>query len=499
MCQSGDCKDDMMQLTKAQRIVLIHHLPNTDAYLSTYPINNHSLPITNGDYYITGLNNSSDSDDSVYLFPILLEADGTPWHLANLFLLKIATDNRDNYKDTRDIRKKASLLLDYKIFCESARNNNDEPAPIDLFDFKHSLKSKRPTWRYYSHLMYVEKTKSGLLNAKTGAVYQFYQFAATQPNVDMDLERVETLTSFTFFKQTDAGNLYRIDGEKRSQTVRTAEPAPVSIGYVRDEGEDLRPLFKKELDALLDALETNEFATDEKLICYLALCTGERKQTILTMRMGHLNFLENKYLSLQKKSYKLFASSQNGCDTKYDKPHVLHVPTWLGEKIKIWAHSKKANERREKFKQKFGNIFNDDDMYLFLSPTGDCRYMSHLDPRYKKTLSPALGQVTRNLKNKLLKVTDKKISPDFSFHWLRATFALLLYKGCQKLIAEKKMLAGKELDHIRHRLHHAHQSTTENYLKLFSQTNELIEAQEAFENVLFGDVLQNFDIPNEVK
>lgn len=488
-----------MQLTRAQRIVLIHHLPHTDAYLSTYPLNNHSLPITNGDYYITGLNNSSDSDDSVYLFPILLEADGTPWNLANLFLLKIATDNRANYKDTRDIRKKASLLLDYKIFCESARNNNNEPAPIDLFDFKHSLKSKRPTWRYYSHLMYVEKTKPGLLNAKTGAVYQFYQFAATQPNVDMDLERVETLTSFTVFKQTDAGNLYRIDGEKRSQTVRTAEPAPVSIGYVRDEGEDLRPLFKKELDALLDALETNEFATDEKLICYLALCTGERKQTILTMRMGHLNFLENKYLSLQKKSYKLFANSQNGCDTKYDKPHILHVPTWLGEKIKIWAHSKKANERREKFKQKFGNIFNDDDMYLFLSPTGDCRYMSHLDPRYKKTLSPALGQVTRNLKTKLLKVTDKKISPDFSFHWLRATFALLLYKGCQKLIAEKKMLAGKELDYIRHRLHHAHQSTTENYLKLFSQTNELIEAQEAFENVLFGDVLQNFDIPNEVK
>ncbi|MFM5524413.1 hypothetical protein ACET73_01780 [Aeromonas veronii] len=489
----------MMQLTRAQRIVLIHHLPYTDAYLSTYPINNNSLPITNGDYYITGLNNSSDSDDSVYLFPILLEADGTPWHLANLFLLKIATDNRDNYKDTRDIRKKASLLLDYKIFCESARGNNNEQAPIDLFDFKHSLKSKRPTWRYYSHLMHVEKPRPGLLNAKTGAVYQFYKFAATQPNIDLDLERVEKLTSFTVFKQTASGNLYRIDGEKRSQTVRTAEPAPVSIGYVRDEGEDLRPLFQKELDALLDALQTGEFEIDEKLIVYLALCTGERKQTILTMRMRHLKFFEDQYLSQKKMSYKLFANSQNGCDTKYDKPHILHVPAWLGEKIKTWAFSKKATERREKFKQKFGDIFNDDDMYLFLSPTGDCRYMSHLDPRYKMTLSPALGQVTRNLKYKLLRITGNKISPDFSFHWLRATFALLLYKGCQKLISEKKMLAGTELNHIRYRLHHAHQSTTENYLKLFSQTSELLEAQETFENILFGDVLQNKDISDEVK
>ncbi len=191
--------------------------------------------------------------------------------------------------------------------------------------------------------MHVEKPRPGLLNAKTGAVYQFYKFAATQPNIDLDLERVEKLTSFTVFKQTASGNLYRIDGEKRSQTVRTAEPAPVSIGYVRDEGEDLRPLFQKELDALLDALQTGEFEIDEKLIVYLALCTGERKQTILTMRMRHLKFFEDQYLSQKKMSYKLFANSQNGCDTKYDKPHILHVPAWLGEKIKTWAFSKKSH------------------------------------------------------------------------------------------------------------------------------------------------------------
>ncbi|WP_157774664.1 hypothetical protein [Aeromonas sp. CA23] len=131
-----------MQLTKAQRIVLIHHLPHTKAYLSTYPINNYSISVPNEQYFITDINNSADSDDSIYLFPLLLEADGTPWNLANLFLLKIATDNSANYKDTRDIRKKASLLLDYKIFCESARNNNNEPAPIDLFDFKHALKHR---------------------------------------------------------------------------------------------------------------------------------------------------------------------------------------------------------------------------------------------------------------------------------------------------------------------------------------------------------------------
>ncbi|HDZ8895880.1 TPA: site-specific integrase [Aeromonas dhakensis] len=489
-----------MKITRKQRIVLIDYFPHTDAYLSTYPINNNSIPVANRSYFITDINNSTDVDDSVYLFPLLLEADGTPWHVANMFLLKLATTINEyvGFKDTKDIRKKATFLLDYKIFCESTKDNKNELAPTDLFDFKHPLKSRRPTWRYYSHLVNVEKTKPELLNAKTGTIYQFYRFAATLPNVDLDLQRVETLTNFSFFKQTSSGSLYLLEGEKRSQTVRVAEAVPVNIGYVRDEGEDLRPLFQKELDALLKALQTDEFATDEKLIFYLALCTGERKQTILTMRMRHLAFFEEQYLSQKKKSYKLFANRQNGCDTKYDKPHILHVPIWLAEKIKIWANSKKANQRREKFKKRFGNFFNDDDMYLFLSPAGDCRYMSHSDPRYRKTLSPALGQVTRNLKAKLLKITEHKISPDFTFHWLRATFAMLLYKRCQKLIADKKMVAGTELNHIRYRLHHTHQSTTEHYLRLFSQTNELIGAQEAFENVLFGDVLQNQDVSDNV-
>lgn len=293
-----------MKITKEQRIVLIDYFPHTDAYLSTYPINKYSIPVENGNYFITELNNSTDIDDSIYLFPLLLESDGTPWHLANMFLLKLATSiNQDvSYKNTKDIRRKATFLLDYKIFCESTKDNNNEPAPTDLFDFKHPLKSRRPTWRYYSHLMNVEKTKPELLNVKTGAVYQFYRFAATLPDVDLDLQRVETLTSFSFFKQTSSGGLYLLEGEKRSQTVRIAEAAPVNVGYVRDEGEDLRPLFKKELEALLDALQTDEFATDEKLIFFLALCTGERKQTILTMRMRHLEFFEDQYLSQKKRA-----------------------------------------------------------------------------------------------------------------------------------------------------------------------------------------------------
>jgi hypothetical protein len=481
-----------MQLTKKQRIILITHLPHTESFFSTYRIYDSSIPVSvlDSTYYITEPDKLAVTDDNVYLFPVLLEEDGTPWYLGNLYLLSLATSRIQGvgYTDTKDIRRKASLLLDYKLFCENSKDRNGDPCPIDLFDFKHKLKSRRPTWRYFSHLMHEENTNPNLLNAKTGVVYSFYKFAANQPDIDLDLEMVETLTSFAFYKQTEFGS-YLIEGEKRSQTVKIPEPAPVDIGYVRDEGEDLRPLFTSELNALISALNTNVFDIDEKLIHFFALTTGERKQTILTLRQKHLKQFNILNLNKQKDAYKLKLSALDGCDTKFDTPHTLLVPTWVANGLITWDSSSKAKERREKFKSRFGkDTFNDRDMYVFLSSKGDCRYMSQRDPRYRKTISPANGQITRNLKEKLLNAVGNEITSDYTFHWLRATFALALYKQCQHLVSIGKMKPGSELNYIRQRLHHRNTSTTEHYLKLFSSVSELMKAQEYFEDSLLGDL-----------
>ncbi|MEE7830763.1 site-specific integrase [Vibrio parahaemolyticus] len=484
-----------MNLTrKEERIIVIEHVEHSEAEISTLPLSSSSTPVTiernqeHLTYFITDpLIRSSDED--IYLLPFLLEADGTPWHLANQFLLDLAIKNKSEIgrKGTRDIRRKASMLLDYKIFCENAKDRDGNPAPINLFDFRSPFKSRRPTWRYYTYLTSESKVNPDSINSRTGVVYQFYKFAASTPEIDLDLERVESLTNYTVFKETHYGTI-KLEGEKRSQTITTSSDAsPVDIGFVRDEGEDLRPLLDTELRALLDALSTDKFKTDEKLIHYLALCTGERKQTILTLRLHHLNYFDEKHL-LPNGMYKLFVSPQNGCDTKNNKPHVLHVSKGLADKIKLWADSPIATERREKFKSRFGSVLDDDDMYLFLSPTGDCRYMARNDPRYLKTKSPPTGQITRNLKKKLLRIVGSEISSDFTFHWLRATFAKRLYRRCQHLVAEGKMLSGSELNYIRQRMHHSDQHTTENYLKLFSSINERVSVQEIYEDSLFSEI-----------
>lgn len=485
----------------SKRLMLLKHVSNTESAITTEPLDSRSVErvvLSEQEvesYFVTRPKIKYTQDDQVFWLPILFESDGSPWHLANLFLLDLATNNDKGmaYKDTRAIRRKALLLLEYKIFCEEFTDDEGQAAPIDLFNFRQIWKSHRPTWRYFAHLIYEKNLSNASINKKTEVVYSFYKFAAEQPDVDLDISRVDTLTKFSYYITSESGTIVK-EVERRSQTLPTPLNASlVDINFVRDEGEDLRPLQKSELDTLYKVLEDGTFNVDEKLIHYFALFTGERKQSILTLRMKHLHFFSSKYLEASG-CYRMFIGPKNGCDTKYAKSHKLLVPKRLAKAILTWATSKKAKARRNKFRKKYGEILSDDDIYLFLSPEGNCRYMSKTDPRYRMTKTPPEGQLTRNMKTKLLKAAGDQISPDFTFHWLRATFALRLYQKCMDLVAQGKMVPGEELGYVRRRMHHADQKTTENYLKLFSTYNERLRAQELYEDSLFSDLFTEFEV-----
>ncbi len=75
-------------------------------------------------------------------------------------------------------------------------------------------------------------------------------------------------------------------------------------------------------------------------------------------------------------------------------------------------------------------------MYLFLSDQGNCYYMASNDPRYTIVRSPQTGQVTETIKRKLQSTASSRFPKDFSYHWLRATFAYQLYQRLQPLVQE---------------------------------------------------------------
>lgn len=511
-----------MDARKKERLITLSQLDHTAGDLTTIPnLSSHPIrvPLEASDkadeaYFIAKEYSLSLSDDSVYHLPFLFNEDGTPWYEANLFYYRQSIDADVGYDTTEELRLKASRLLDYKFFCEGFTvkghdadgNEVDISAPIDYLDFSASRPGNRPTYRYFMHLLYNDDISAKNLNIRTLAVYDFYKFLAKLPGYNIDIIRVEK-TKEAFIKIAQ-GRFKKV--EKRSQTVNaTAQATPVPLGYVRDQGEDLRPLSNEQRDELIKVLD-EEFNVDERLIHKLALFTGARKQSIFTMRMKHIRMLaatelaEDGITSKPKATVAkdgtliLKAGPGTGIDTKFGKRQTLHFPKKLIEKLEMYADSNEAKKRRELFKLIHGNVLNDDDMYLFISTKGNCHYMAKDDPRYRKVKTRPKGEHTNYLKEKLLKYVSDTFPRAFTFHWQRATFAYSLYQHLAPLVVHDmnvelepgkgQLRPGEEIRRIQVRLHHKDRETTEHYLKLFTNFDEQVAAQESYEDRLFAEV-----------
>lgn len=479
--------------TKEQRIIIIPSVGNATADISSNPQKSGILrviektdPITKIDdsyYIIPEPIYNSRGEDYVYNFPFLLNQDGSSWEEANDYLFQKSIDNNHLGKDTAPLRRVASQLLDYKIFCDANK--------IDYLDLSARRPSGRPLQRYFVELVENSGLQPDNINTRTGIVYSFYKHLSKQDDYNIDIDRVDTTRSVKIMMEGRKGGFTKTV-QKRSMTLRTSkEVNPVNIGYVRDEGEDLRPLSNKEFDSFVELLHNGKFDVDERLMCRIALFTGARKQTILTMRMKHLELFTGDYL-LPDGTYALHAGNSSDIDSKFNKKQTLYFPKGLAEQIVVYANSKSVKKRREKFRQnlhklKSEDAISDDDIYLFLSNQGNCHYMARNDYRHAKTKSKATGQRTDSLCKKLLKYLPDDFPQDFTFHWLRATFGHKYYQYLMSLVEKDIIKNGEVITRVQARMHHSKRETTENYLKLFLNINDRIKIQEMYENQLFAE------------
>ncbi|MGP5490435.1 site-specific integrase, partial [Pseudomonas helleri] len=353
-------------------------------------------------------------------------------------------------------------LLDYLLFCE---DNN-----LDWLDFSGARPSLRPTYKYFHHLISAGSRSNAVINQYTADVYHFYKYVSERW-YDLDLSRVDTIKHVRFIVQSSKGARY-IEAEKRSQTRRTPAISTVQIGFVREDGEDLRPLSNLELGTFLGTIKNEkEWSTVERLILLASLMTGARKQTILTICLKHLRAFQEERL-LPEGAYILHAGPGTGIDTKNDKAQTLYFPKQLAEELITLSNSPLMKKRRGKLRAQLeinslDLPMDEEDMYLFLSDQGNCYYMAKSDPRYSVVKSPQTGQVTETIKRKLLQKASSEFPKDFTYHWLRATYAYQLYQRLQVLVKEGLMQLGEDVVFIQKRMHHESRETTENYLKLF--------------------------------
>jgi len=419
------------------------------------------------------------SAGDVYNFPFLFLESGLPWAEANAYLLSLVENKHSKTRPTDDVRRKASKLLDYLMYCE--KNS------IDWKDFSGKRPSLRPTYKYYRHLIDKGGKSGAVINQYTGVVYDFYKYVSRYWH-DIDINRVDTVKKLKIMLQGTSS--YRsVEVEKRSQTRPTAPASPVPIGFVRDDGEDLRPLTNSQLSQLLDCIYLPDWSAQERLIILTSLMTGARKQSVLTLRLRHLESFTQANLRSDG-TYLINAGPGTGIDTKFDKEQRIYVPKQLADDLKVWASSPLAVKRRKALRERMLLIddqgMSERDMYLFVSDQGNCYYMAEDDPRYEFVKSRPAGQVTETIRKKLMRSVSSQFPTGFTYHWLRATFAFQLYQKLVPLLKDGKLQYGEEISIIQHRLHHNDRETTENYLKLFLMYSEKMVAQERYEGWLVG-------------
>lgn len=421
----------------------------------------------------------SDTYD-LHHYPFLLHADGVPWHEANSYLLSLVIESNKIRQRADSVRRLASKLLDYIQYCE--RNN------LDWLDFSGRRPSLRPTYKYFNYLINDSKRSNQVVNQYTSAVYNLYSYVSEHWH-QLDIERVDTIKQVRFVVNGPKGGRV-IDALKRSQTMRTKGVSVVPLGFIREDGEDLRPLSNVELSMLLSTISNeSQWSAVERLILLCSLVTGARKQSVLTIRMKHLEaFSEGKLLP--EFAYRIYAGPGTGIDTKYDKPQVLYFSKILADELLTISRSPLMKGRRAKFleqlKKEYPSVeMEEGDIYLFLSCQGGCYYMAEDDPRYALVKCPPTGQVTETIRRKLIKLMSTKFPRGFCYHWLRATYAYQLYQRLQLMVQEGHLKFGEDITFIQKRMHHESRETTENYLKLFNMSQEKVLSQELYENKFF--------------
>jgi integrase len=421
------------------------------------------------------------ADRAIFNMPFLFHRNGEPWKEANSFLLSLVKNKHAGSRPTDDARRKASRLLDYLIFTE---NSN-----VHWLDFSGRRIVHRPTYKYHLHLLQLPGRGPDVANQYTGVIYQFYKFVSMYWH-DIDIARVDSVREIRIAVENRFGITRQITVEKRSQTQKTNKEKVVPSGFVDDEGECLRPLTNTELSGLVTSIDSDGWDAQERLIVLLALMTGSRKQTVLTLRVKHVEALMKGGLTPEG-TFVLKAGPGTGIDTKGNKPQTLYVPEQLAEDLLTYVRSVYAINRRKRFQLTYAvnypqlRSIPDEDMYVFLSEQANCYYMASNDPRFPFIKTRPLGAVADTLKKKVMRSVPSSFPRDFTYHWLRATFGYQLYQHLVPRLMDGHLLPGEEISIIQSRMHHERRETTENYLKLFKMTPEKLSAQEGYEGALF--------------
>ena len=382
-----------------------------------------------------------------YYFPVVLKADGTVWAHATMYLLSRLESAFP--PEDKTLSSIAGDLVDFGSFVDSKIGVDYLVSP------KH--KSKRPTYAYKAkQLERISKNRTAVstANRRMGSILGFYKWLEYLNDTKFEFPLYRAKKKYIRFKSASG-----YDRGKEVEATDLTFPVPKHredySGYI-DDGEKVRPLSIDEQRVVFQALGNLE-NIEMNLIFLISLATGARIQTVLTLRLGHFS---EKYR--EGKTIRVKAGFGTRVDTKYGKNYPIYISSWLHKEIVSYINSSRSIKRRKVSKVEFPNT---EDQYVFLSKFGSPLYLSKYDGfKDMYRTAPRGGAVRTFIAERLMPVlNDHSEGFDFSFHYLRASFAMNLLN--ERVKRKGAALDLSDLVFIKERMGHKDIEVTMRYLK----------------------------------
>ncbi|NNH78469.1 site-specific integrase [Acinetobacter sp. ANC 5380] len=429
--------------------------------------------------------------DAYLDFPVIIQNDGSPSEIFNLYLLKkLQQTVQYDFKTFASI---ANQLVDFQRFLEDEK--------LDGLKF-YKLKQLNAIFKYRTRL--IEQANAGLISARSAsgrinAVVNFYRFLVTEDLVD---HQRYGMPFQDVYKYIAVDNEF---GARRKMAIKSHDlaiyvPAKAHNSETIVDGGELSPLTVEEQAVVLKALQKS--SREYHLMFYLALFTGARLQTICTLRIRHLQDQE-----VDSHGFiRLPVGAGTGVDTKFQKPMTLLIPNWLVQDLKIYINSEQARQRRQK-----SSYGDSDENYVFLTKLGTSFYTSkaeqqELTEKIKASESFGLklklyeGEAVRSYLKVVLLPEIRLIDPQFQsfkFHDLRASFGMNLLESQLQHLPEghNHMTA---VEYVQARMGHSNISTTLQYLSYKSRLEWRSKIQNEYESSLMKYVMSSANLAGEL-
>jgi len=411
-------------------------------------------------------------------FPIILRGDRTPWDLGNLYLMYKFTElAKIEPPSVETIQGLAKHLMMYLRWIEHVRDQNEVIHELYFPDQEEF----RVTYRYHRYLRRLlrenpQPISLGVAKARMQAVIAFYRGIlhgglireSVIANAPYEVRAIGipivNSIGLQYIKQVETSNL-AIKSPRRDTV----------LGSIKD-GGNLRPLTEEEQNIVLDELETYGNRAFQ-LMCFVALFTGARIQTVCTLRVKHLKaILKSRPVNGE---CLLKVGRGTDIDTKNDLNYRLHVPFKLAEILDEYVSSEEHAERRAK--SFYGNS---DENYAFLARNGSAfvtskgeirdrqlgKFSQRISQKEQVAFTIQKGYALRNYLQRLI-LSIRRKHPDFNhfrFHDLRATFGMNFVRDADRAgVRDVRQL-------LRSRMGHKDFQTTQRYLN-YDQASEAVQ------------------------